>query len=148
MVASAVSRASQAEPRAARVASQVSRATLVVVQALVQAQAQVDLRALLLARGFLISVHLPGDQPVVTLMPLLRPRLLPKLLVLWVPALKVRVTPVPDLVARLLASSATVSKQAKVRLLDLELELALELEPAPALQEMLELELALQATLE
>jgi hypothetical protein len=82
MVASAVSRASQAEPRAARVASQVLRATLVVVQALVQAQAQVDLRALLLARGFLISVHLPGDQPVVTLMPLLRPRLLPKLLVL------------------------------------------------------------------
>ena len=46
----------------------------------------------------------------------------------------------PDLVARLLASSATVSKQAKVRPLDLELALAL--------QEILDLELALLATLE
>jgi hypothetical protein len=43
---------------------------------------------------------------------------------------------VPDSVARLLASSVMVSKQEKVRLL--ELELALEVEPEPALQATLE----------
>jgi hypothetical protein len=115
-------------------ASRASQAQLKAVQA------QADLRALQLAQGFLISVPggqlVPGDQLVVTLMPLLKPRLLPKLLVLWVPALRVRATPVPELVARLLASSVKVLKLAKVRLLDLELALAREAE----------LELALVAT--
>ena len=63
----------------------VSRASQAQLKA-VQVQAQADLRALQPAQGFLISVPggqlVPGDQLAVTLMPLLKPRLLPKLLVL------------------------------------------------------------------